>query len=38
MFIIRADIREEKALTLSSYSNTFKITIIIILKHILKYA
>jgi hypothetical protein len=37
MFITRVDIREEKALIISSYNNTFGIAIIIILKHILKY-
>jgi hypothetical protein len=38
MFIIKVNIREEKALIISSYNNTFKIVIIIIiLKYILKY-
>jgi hypothetical protein len=38
MFITRVDIREEKALTINSYNNTFKITTITILKYILKHA
>jgi hypothetical protein len=38
MFITRAKIKGEKASTIGSYSNTSRITIIIILKHILKYA
>jgi hypothetical protein len=38
MFITRVDIREEKALIIGSYNNTSRITTIIILKYILKYA
>jgi hypothetical protein len=37
MFIIRIGIKREKALIISSYNNTFKKGIIIILKSILKY-
>jgi hypothetical protein len=37
MFIIRVDIKEEKAFIISSYNNTFKIGVIIILKNILRY-
>jgi hypothetical protein len=38
MFIIKAGIKREKALIISSYNNTFKIGIITILRNILKYA
>jgi hypothetical protein len=37
MFIIKVDIKEEKAPIISSYSNTFKIDAIIILETILRY-
>ena len=38
MFIIRADIKGEKAFIISSYNNTFGIDVIIILRNILRYA
>jgi hypothetical protein len=38
MFIIKVDIKGEKALIISSYNNTFKIGAIIILRNILRYA
>jgi hypothetical protein len=37
MFIIKINIREEKALIISSYSNTFRIGAIIILRTILRH-
>jgi hypothetical protein len=37
MFIIKADIKKEKALIISSYNNTFKISIIITLRNILRH-
>jgi hypothetical protein len=37
MFITKVDIKEGKALIISSYNNTFKIGTIIILKTILRY-
>jgi hypothetical protein len=38
MFITRADIREEKAPTIGSYSDTSRIATITMLKYILKHA
>jgi hypothetical protein len=37
MFIIKAGIKGEKALIISSYNNTFRIGTITILKNILRY-
>jgi hypothetical protein len=37
MFIIKVGIKGEKALIIGFYNNTFKISVIIILKNILKY-
>jgi hypothetical protein len=37
MFITKVNIKEEKALIINSYSNTFKISVIIILRTILKH-
>ena len=37
MFITKVDIREGKAPIIGSYSNTFRISAIIILRTILKY-
>jgi hypothetical protein len=37
MSIIKVNIKKEKAFIIRSYNNTFRITIIIILKYILKY-
>ena len=38
MFIIRAGIKGEKAPIISSYNNTFRIGVIIMLRNILKHA
>ena len=37
MFIIKTNIKGEKAVIISSYNNNFKINIIRILRNILKY-
>jgi hypothetical protein len=38
MFIIKVDIKGEKALIIGSYNNTFKIDAITMLRNILRYA
>jgi hypothetical protein len=38
MFIIKVGIKGEKAFIISSYNNTFRISVITILRNILKYA